>query len=238
MKTQKSLQLMLLLLAVVCTTSLSAQTKVKASDIMEAMKNGEDISYENVTVTGTLDFTYMDEKLDDLPRRSIWWRNGDNEVEEYIESRISFKNVIFEEDVLAYFHDKRTEYTFTADFEEEVVFENCIFKRDAMFKYSTFEDEANFSGSEFNDENTFKYAEFEASADFSNTYFDDDAIFKYTEFKRGVSFAAAKFDRSVDMKYTKVRGDFDIKDMDVRWDMDTKYTEINGRSFNRYLMDN
>lgn len=238
MKTRKTLQLMLLLCAMVFTTSLTAQTKVKASDIMEAMKKGEDVSYENVTVSGILDFTYMDEKLDDLPRRSRWWRNGDNEVEEYIESKVTFKNVVFEDDVLAYYHDKRSKYTFTADFEKQVIFENCDFKRNAMFKYSTFEDGASFAGSSFNDENTFKYAEFEGIADFSDTYFDDDAIFKYTEFKEGASFKAAKFDRSLDMKYTKVRGDFDLKGMDVRWDIETKYAEVNGRSFNRYLLDN
>lgn len=238
MNTQKTTQLILLLCAMVFTTSLSAQNKVDATTIMEAIKSGETVKFENVTVTGVLDFTFMDDKIDDLPRRSRWRRNGDNEVEEYIESKITFKNVVFEDDVLAYYHDKRSEYTFTADFEKAVTFENCDFRRNAMFKYSTFEEGAIFAGSSFNDENTFKYAEFEGTADFSNTYFDDDAIFKYTEFKDGASFKAAKFDRSLDMKYTKVRGDFDVKGMDVRWDINTKYTEVNGRSFNRYLLDN
>ena len=238
MKTQKSLQLMLLLCAMVFTTSLKAQNTVKATDIMEAIKNGEEVSYQNIVVTGVLDFTFMDEKMDELPSRSRWWRNGDNEVEEYIESKISFKNVVFEEDVLAYYHDKRSGYTFTADFEKSVTFENCDFKRNAMFKYSTFEEGANFAGTKFNDENTFKYAQFEEMADFSNAYFDDDAIFKYSKFRDGVSFNGAQFDRSVDMKYTQVRGDFDVKDMDVRWDIITKYAEINGRSFSRYLLDN
>lgn len=238
MKTQKSLQLMLLLCAMVFTTSLKAQNTVKATDIMEAIKNGEEVSYQNVVVIGVLDFTFMDEKMDELPSRSRWWRNGDNEVEEYIESKISFKNVVFEEDVLAYYHDKRSGYTFTADFEKSVTFENCDFKRNAMFKYSTFEEGANFAGTKFNDENTFKYAQFEEMADFSNAYFDDDAIFKYSKFRDGVSFNGAQFDRSVDMKYTQVRGDFDVKDMDVRWDIITKYAEINGRSFSRYLLDN
>lgn len=238
MKTQKSLQLMLLLCAMVFTTSLKAQNTVKATDIMEAIKNGEEVSYQNIVVTGVLDFTFMDEKMDELPSRSRWWRNGDNEVEEYIESKINFKNVVFEEDVLAYYHDKRSGYTFTADFEKSVTFENCDFKRNAMFKYSTFEEGASFAGTKFNDENTFKYAQFEEMADFSNAYFDDDAIFKYSKFRDGVSFNGAQFDRSVDMKYTQVRGDFDVKDMDVRWDIITKYAEINGRSFSRYLLDN
>ena len=216
-----------------------AQSTVDAADIMEAMKKGEDIAYSNVTITGVLDFTYMDEKKEDLPVRRRWWRNGgSNTVNEVIESKISFKNVTFEDDVLAYYHDDRSEYTFTADFENDVIFENCTFKRDAMFKYSEFERMASFEGSTFDDETTFKYAEFEEKVSFASTTFDEDAIFKYTKFRDGVSFEKARFERSLDMKYTKVRGDFDTKGLYVRWDIDTKYTDINGRGFSKYMLDN
>jgi len=221
------------------TESALAQSSnsVKASYIMDAMKSGKDISYENVTVTGTLDFTYMDEKSPDLPRQRRWWRNGgDNTVNEVIESKISFVNVTFEEDVIAYYHEERLGYTFTADFEKDVLFKNCNFKRDAMFKYSEFERDASFEGTSFLDETSFKYAEFEEKVDFSKAIFDKDAIFKYTKFRDGVSFTSARFERSLDMKYTKVRGDFDTKDMFVKWDLDTKYTDINGRSFSKAML--
>ncbi len=221
------------------TASAVAQQKVEASDIMEALKKGNDITYKDVTVTGVLDFTFMDEKKEDLPTRRRWWRNGgDNSVKETIMSKISFVNVTFEDDVLAYYHDDRSEYTFTADFEKDVEFQNCKFNRNAMFKYSVFEHLAIFANSSFNEESTFKYAEFEDKADFSQTFFDEDAIFKYTKFRDGANFNSAKFDRSLDMKYTKVRGDLDLKDLDVRWDIITKYAEVNGRSFSRYLIDN
>lgn len=237
MISQKLLRTTLLSFFLIASISITAkaQQTVSASEIMEAVKKGEDVNYSNVTVTGVLDFTFMEEKEGDLPRRRSWWRGGgDNTVNEDIESRISFTNVTFQDHVIAYYHDKRTEYTFTADFEKEVTFKNCDFQRDAMFKYSTFERGASFSGAQFNGESTFKYAEFEEEGDFSNAFFDDDAIFKYTKFRSGASFNAAKFDRSLDMKYTKVRGDFDMKDMVVRWDMDTKYAEVNGRNLDRY----
>lgn len=227
-----------LLLGLFATASL-AQTKVAASDIMEAIKDGKDITYENVTVTGVLDFTYMDEKMDDLPVRRRWWSGGgSNTVNEVIESKVSFVNVTFDDDVLAYYHDDRSEYTFTADFENDVVFQNCTFKRDAMFKYSSFERDANFEGSVFDNESTFKYAEFEEKVSFANTTFEEDAIFKYTKFRDGVTFEKARFERSLDMKYTKVRGDFDVTGLYVRWDIDTKYTNINGRGFSKYMIDN
>lgn len=241
MKTQKLTTRALISCAFFMLISITAlaQQKVKASDIMEALKKGDEVTYKDVTVTGILDFTFMDEKKRDLPTRRRWWRDGaDNEVNETIVSKISFINVTFEDDVLAYYHDDRSEYTFTADFEKDVTFENCKFERNAMFKYSVFERSASFAESSFEEETTFKYAEFEDLANFSKTFFDEDAIFKYTKFRDGANFNAAKFDRSLDMKYTKVRGDLDIKGMDVRWDIITKYAEVNGRSFTRYLMDN
>lgn len=215
-----------------------AQNTVKASDIMQDIKDGKSISYENVTIEGTLDFTYMDEKTPDLPERSKWWNNGgSNTVEESIGVAISFVNCTFENDVLAYIHVERSGYTFTADFDKDVVFKNCEFSRDAMFKYSDFDRVANFEGTKFQRESTFKYAEFDEKANFSNTNFDDDATFKYTEFDEGVSFRNAVFEESLNIKYMNARGDFDIDGMKVRDDIDAKYTKVNGRSFNAYLLD-
>ena len=236
-----SLRRVALASALLCFFSLTAlaQNTVSAADIMKDIKSGKDITYENVTVTGVLDFTYMDEKMDDLPVRRRWWRSGGSDkIKEVIESKISFINVVFEDDVLAYYHDERSEYTFKADFEKDVVFKDCTFQRDAMFKYSQFERDANFEASVFNRDTNFKYAEFEEKAYFGETTFEEDAIFKYTKFRDGVSFEKARFERSLDMKYTKVRGDFDVKGLYVRWDIDTKYTDINGRGFSKYMLDN
>ncbi|MFT6053316.1 MAG: hypothetical protein ACJAS3_000018 [Roseivirga sp.] len=219
--------------------SAQGQTTVKASDIMMALKQGEAVKYKDVTVTGILDFTFMDEKMTDLPRRRSWWKSGgDNTVNEVIESKLSFENVVFKDHVIAYYHDDRTEYTFTADFENNVNFKNCIFQRNSMFKYSEFEKAASFEGSSFEEESTFKYAEFSELADFANTKFDEDGIFKYTKFRRGVSFISARFEQSLDLKYTEVRGDFEIKDLYVRQDIDSKYTDINGKGFAKFTPRN
>lgn len=215
-----------------------AQTTVSASKIMEDVREGKNISYENATIVGELDFTYMSEKMPDLPKKSKWWNNGgDNTVEESIDVNISFTNCKFEDDVLAYIHDDRSGYTFTADFDKDVVFKGCEFKENAMFKYSDFDGKADFSGTKFQRKSTFKYAEFDETADFSDSYFDDDATFKYAQFDEGASFKNAVFDESWNIKYMKARGEFDIAGLDVRDDIDAKYTKINGRSFTNYLID-
>lgn len=230
-------RILMLLLFGIFSVRAFAQKSVTAEDIMVDIREGKSISYENATITGDLDFTYMADKLSDLPERKKWWNNGSsNEVDESIDVKISFVNCTFEGDVLAYIHDDRSGYTFTADFDRDVSFKGCEFKRKAMFKYSDFDGDANFSGSKFQNETTFKYSEFDEIADFSDTYFDEDATFKYTEFEEGASFRNAVFQEDWNIKYMKARGDFDIKGLEVKDDIDAKYTKINGRSFSSYLL--
>jgi len=235
---KKRTVLSLIVFAFLCSANVFAQQTVNASDIMRDIKMGKIVSYDNATITGTLDMTYMNEKLPELPKKRKWWKNGgSNSVEEQIEGSVSFTNCTFEDNVYAYFHDEDSEYTFVANFENDVRFQNCTFKGEALFKYSDFERNANFEGSKFSDRTTFKYAKFDKSVSFANTVFDEDAIFKYTEFRSGVSFNKATFKDDLDIKYTMVKGEFDISNMSVSNDIDSKYTKINGKGFNTYLLD-
>ncbi|MFT5216079.1 MAG: hypothetical protein ACI83H_001197 [Glaciecola sp.] len=242
MKTNQSIKnrtvLSLILFAFLCSTNIYAQQAVKASDIMRDLKIGKTVSYNNVIITGTLDMTYMNEKLPDLPKKKSWWKNGgSNSIEEQIEGSISFTNCTFEDNVYAYFHDEDSEYTFVANFENDVRFANCTYKGEALFKYSDFERNADFQGSKFGDRTTFKYAKFDENVSFANTVFEEDAIFKYTEFRSGVSFNQADFSHNLDIKYTTVKGEFDISNMTVSNYIDSKYTKINGKDFNKHLLD-
>ena len=230
--------LLLTMVAFLTTSFTNAQSTVRASDILNDIKNGKAVSYSNVTITGDLDMTYMDDKLPDLPKKRKWWKNGgSNSVEEQIEGSVSFTNCVFEDNVYAYFHDEDTGYTFIAHFEDNVTFTDCTFEEEALFKYSAFERGANFKGSKFNKRSTFKYAKFHESVSFADTEFEEDAVFKYSEFKEGVSFNTAAFNEDLDIKYAKVKGNFDISNMTVADDIDSKYTKINGKGFNKYLLE-
>ena len=245
------------------SATFSAQKTIEASAIMKDIKSGKAISYQNVTITGTLDFTYMHDALEKLPakKRSSWWGNSNsNEIKKQIEVKISFINCVFEDDVLAYIPDEDSGYTFTANFEDIAIFKNCAFERKAMFKYSRFENDADFSGATFDDDttfkwakfdrnisfehtkfaeiSTFKYAKFNRYVSFANSVFEDSAVFKYTQFNDGVSFNRTNFAEDLNIKYMKVSGEFDITKMNVGYDIDSKYTEINGKSFNKYLISN
>ena len=250
------------LIAVLLVSTITlAQTTINASDILNDIKAGKDVVYNNVTIKGDLDFTFMDEALPKLPERKKWWNNGgSNIVDKAITGKISFTNCTFKDNVLAYIPHEKSGYTFTANFEDAVIFTNCTFEEKAMFKYSTFERNSDFSGSKFLGDSTFKYAKFERDIAFENTKFDEPATFKYTKFDNfvsfknsvfretatfkytkfndGVSFNNVNFKEDLNLKYANVRGDFDITGMEVAYEIDSKYTKINGKSFNKHLLNN
>ena len=247
------------------STVALAQKKIEASSILKDIKAGKSITIKNATIVGVLDFTFMDEAIEKLPKRKKkswfnWNNNGSsNTVKKMIETKVSFVNCTFKDDVLAYIPDEDSGYTFTASFEDIAIFKDCKFERKAMFKYSRFERNSNFSGSSFDDDSTFKYAKFDRDISFANTVFDelatfkyakfsnkvsfsnaifkDSAIFKYTNFSEGVSFKNANFEEDLNIKYMKVSGDFDVSNMKVAYEIDSKYTKINGKSFSKYLID-
>ncbi|MGB0879208.1 MAG: pentapeptide repeat-containing protein [Polaribacter sp.] len=242
-----------------------SQKTVNASDILKDIKNGKSINIKNATIVGVFDLTYMDEALKKLPKRTkkSWWgnsKNNDNVIKKLIETKVSFQNCIFKDDVLAYIPHEDSGYTFTASFEEEAIFKACTFQGKAMFKYSRFEKDSDFSKSIFEDDNTFKYAKFDKNSNFSNTVFKEAATFKYAKFERNVSFANAlfkdaatfkytkffngvsfnntNFEENLNIKYANINGSFDIKNMKVAYDIDSKHTKINGKSFSKYLISN
>ena len=233
----RAIQLMSLLFIICLSTGAVAQQTIQASDILNDIQEGKNISYENVTISGALDLTFMDEKVSELPKKSKWWKNGNNTVEEEIESRISFVNCTFSDDVLAYIHVESSGYTFIASFENDLKFENCTFSDKAMFKYSEFEGDTSFAGTKFQDDSTFKYAKFDNMANFENAVFSEDAIFKYSKFSEGVSFNNTRFEDNLNIKYTKVKGKFDTNNMFVGGDVDAKYTSINNESFTKQLLN-
>lgn len=231
----------LLTVAFLCVTSfVFAQKTVYAKDIIKDIKAGKSVTISNATIEGDLDFTYMDDKLQDLPKRKKrWWNNGgSNTIKNVINTKVSFTNVVFKDHVLAYIPDSdNSGYTFIASFKDDAIFKNCTFERKAMFKYSRFEGKSSFEGSKFDDDTTFKYAKFDDFVSFADTSFDESATFKYAKFRDGVSFRMAKFEEDLNIKYTEVRGDFIIQGMKVAYDIDSKYTKINGASFNKYLIE-
>ena len=248
-----------LLIIMACCLSSQVLAQVSATEVINKIQSGEDVTYENVTIEGVVDLTPYQEEKDDLPKKS-WFGDWDDAIDNTMRGQITFINCQFEDDFLAYYHDDRSEVTFVTHFDKAVTFRNCTFRRDAAFKYSEFREAVDFSGSTFKDDANYKYAEFHEESTFSKAVFEEDADFKYTEFERmadfsgsrfqeqanfkysemedGVSFKNVVFDGLWNIKYAEMDKDVDLAGIEINDDLDSKYTKINGRSFNHYLLSN
>lgn len=218
------------------TTAVFAQQTIKAQDIIKDISDGRAVTHKNATIEGYLDFTNLKNRR--KTQSSFEFFGGNDQYESAVEEPITFINCTFNDDVIAYYHVEKDNDTFIAHFEEDVIFQNCAFKRKSEFKYSEFEEEADFSGSVFNREANFKYAEFSDTPNFSKVNFRDDANFKYAEFPQGATFESAIFIQLANFKYTKFRTPLNIKNVTFKGEEDFKYTRVDGESFTAYLLKN
>ena len=242
---------------ITAVTSVVAQTRIKASDIISQINEGRAVEYNSVEIEGDLDLTNLKNRR--LERSVTNLFSDDNDTyESIVEVPVSFTSCTFLDDVLAYYHDDRKKDTYVAHFEEDVVFKNCIFEEGSEFKYSefnggatfagcTFHDAANFKYAEFSGDPSFKnstfkshadfkYAEFSGGPSFSNVQFEAGADFKYTEFPRQTSFEKASFRGLANFKYTKFKSPLNMSGVAFKGSEDFKYTEIDGRNFTSYLL--
>lgn len=226
----------LLSLLFVASFALLAQNKIKASDIINQINDGKNVNYNNVEIEGDLDLTNLSNRT--RPRSSGSWYDNNDVFESTVEVSITFTNCTFLNDVLAYYHIDKSEETYIANFERDVIFKNCSFKQLSEFKYSEFGGNADFSGSNFKRDANFKYAEFSSGPSFSEVKFDGDADFKYTEFPKETSFRKATFNGLANFKYSKFRSPLNLENVAFRGNEDFKYTKIDGRSFTSYLLEN
>ncbi|MFC2134328.1 pentapeptide repeat-containing protein [Bacteroidota bacterium] len=184
---------------------------VNAGDIIKQIDEGQSVKYENVTITGDLDFTRINDSDNDRSKRKkrswvdrivSFGHNGSNEVLYYVEVPVEFINCTFEGGVIAYYHDDYEELTHNVVFFEDVVFKGCEFSDASEFKYVRFEKNADFSNNVFREEALFKYAEFSEPISFAGSKFYDDANFKYTSFDEYVDMSTTYFKREANFKYT------------------------------------
>ncbi|MEQ8302306.1 MAG: pentapeptide repeat-containing protein [Cyclobacteriaceae bacterium] len=222
------------ILMLVAFTTAIAQQKVDASLIIKKINEGQAVSYENTIIEGDLDFNHLDNS--EREHSPFDWFNANNTIESTVQKSIRFVGCTFTGDVIAYENEEWDNDTFIAHFRGDVIFQDCLFKGKAAFKYSEFARLADFSGSTFNRDVNFKYAEFSEAPTFAKVQFKDDVDFKYTEFPRGTSFERASFQGFANFKYAKFRTPLNISQIAFDGHEDFKYTEVDGRSFTSYLI--
>ncbi|MDP5139895.1 MAG: pentapeptide repeat-containing protein, partial [Spirosomaceae bacterium] len=187
-----------------------AQKNISAEEIFRMIDSGEEVTMSDAVITGTLDLTELSNK------EKVNGKSDYAEYKSYVKAPLTFKNCVFKDDVIAYknlqdgkdYKSKNVTVTWngksethTANFEEAVVFENCVFEGASEFKYSKFNEAVNFEGTMFSEEANFKYAKFKELVGFGNCSFDSEANFKYAEFSQDADFFKNRFNDYANFKY-------------------------------------
>jgi hypothetical protein len=215
-------------------TTSTAQTKIRASEIIKQINEGRAVDYSNVEIEGDLDLTDLENRQELSSTR--WFGFNDGMYESTVTVPVKFTDCTFLGDVIAYYHIERRDETYIAHFERGAAFKNCIFKRASEFKYSEFNGTTTFAGCTFNEVANFKYAKFSSGPAFNNSKFESDADFKYAKFPRETSFEKATFQGLANFKYSKFTTPLNMDKVAFEGSEDFKYTKIDGRSFTSYLL--
>ncbi|HWA33662.1 MAG TPA: pentapeptide repeat-containing protein [Cyclobacteriaceae bacterium] len=221
-----------LALIVCIATSVRAQQKVKASDIIAMINDGKPVSFKDVVIEGELDLTNLKNRE---THHSQW--SDDDVIKSTVNTSLQFVNCTFVNDVLAYYHWQYEDETYAADFNGDVTFKHCKFEAKSEFKYSEFARQADFSECVFSEPANFKYANFFTGANFSKAVFKDEADFKYAKFPEGSSLEGAQFDGRANFKYTKFKTPLYVKNISFNGSRDFKYSRVGGKPFSDFLWD-
>ena len=214
--------------------SAQAQDEISAQKIIDAINQKQAVQYDGLTVVGDLDLTELSNKKSNT-------RNGMNdEYKSIVETPVVFRNCTFRGDVIAYKNTRESQgkkilginidglsgATYSADFQENVVFEDCKFDQSSEFKYSKFDKVVNFGGSVFSKYANFKYAKFNSESSFSNAIFNASADFKYAKFRDKSSFENIKYNKNADYKYAEFKRPVSFNNSKFRSYADFKYADF------------
>ncbi|HUW18162.1 MAG TPA: potassium channel family protein [Sedimentisphaerales bacterium] len=176
---------------------------VSASELLQALADGDDIQLSQCAVTGVLDINRLFDPAEKFHAAGLSLeRNQTCETLTLLQS-IVFDKCVFEENVV--FSGPWSEPdSISVRFKSDVIFNSSVFKAQTRFRNAVFHGNAGFDGCTFGGIVTFKNSTFHKDAKFrtavfngycllGSTVFKDSARFANTHFAKGANFSEAKF---------------------------------------------
>ena len=231
-------QRMILLSIIAFSSFIIADARIESQTIIESIKDGEAVQFQNITITGDLDFTVLCDKDSTIPEKEetvmekvlgIFVDINIEENQEFqcdIEVTIEFIGCTFQDRVVGWVNDEENAISYNAVFQDIIEFSNCIFKDEFLFKYSEFNGKTNFSENKFKKVALFKYAEFSQLVSFAESIFSKEANFKYTSFPQNTNFAGSHFKNAANFKYTDFEDFVDFSEVSFNSEANFKYTKF------------
>ncbi|MBW8002520.1 MAG: potassium channel family protein [Planctomycetes bacterium] len=169
---------------------------VSASQLLQAIADGDDIVLTNCTVTGLLDINRLFDPSEKFQTEKLRVNQEGDIKTLVIAQSIVFDKCLFEENVIfaAPWSDPDS---VSVVFESDTVFNSSIFQSQGRFRNATFKGIGSFDGCSFSSVITFRNACFEKEAKFRTVHFSGYCLFSSAEFKTSARFTNSHFVKGV-----------------------------------------
>ena len=176
---------------------------ISASQLLQALVDGDDIQLSQCTITGALDINRLFDPAEKFQTDKLSLKQSRDHRTLSFSQSIVFDKCVFEENTI--FAGPWSEPdNVTVEFETDVIFNSSVFKAQARFRNTVFYGTAGFDGCTFGGVVTFKNAAFHKDAKFrtvvfngycllGNTVFSASARFSNSHFAKGANFSEVKF---------------------------------------------
>ncbi|MHC4624295.1 MAG: potassium channel family protein [Planctomycetota bacterium] len=165
---------------------------VTASELLQALANGEDIQLSQCTVTGVLDINRLFAAAEKFQTDNLSLRQGKDLKTLTFPQSIVFDKCLFEENVV--FTGPWSEPdSLRVEFLKDVIFNSSTFRGQARFRNAVFCGTAGFDGCTGGGVVTFKNAVFHSDAKFRTAVFSGYCLLGNAEFKCSARFANTHF---------------------------------------------
>ena len=228
----------LIFIGVVC-----AEDIIASHSIIDKIKNGITITYENIIVVGDLDFTQLYDKkailqeeekslVEKITSFFIYFNISENKtIQCNVEVPVEFIGCTFQGQVIGWINDEINGISYNAVFHDKAKFSKCIFKEEVLFKYSEFNGKVDFSENNYKKAVLFKYTNFSSSVNFEGSVFTHEANFKYTTFPKETTFMRSQFKSNANFKYTDFSNPLNFEGTQFKGSTNFKYTTLDGEEF-------
>jgi len=182
---------------------------VTASELLQALADGEDIHLSLCTITGTLDVNRLfdpNEKFETGRLNTV--ENPDCRTITFGQSLV-FDKCVFEDNTVFAAPWSQPD-CLCVEFEQDVIFNSSQFQGQARFRNATFRGTAGFDGCVFGGVATFKNARVHGDAKFRTAVFNSYALLGGIEFKSSARFTNTHFVKGVNFTGARFRGQVDF----------------------------
>ncbi|MHC4074914.1 MAG: potassium channel family protein [Planctomycetota bacterium] len=179
------------------------QQNVTASELLQAIADGQQIQLSRCTVTGQLDVNRLFDPTEKFQTDELDSTGGEAARFIMLSQKLVFDKCVFEDNLVFTGPWSRPD-SVTVEFVEEVVFNSSHFRAQARFRGAIFHKVASFDGCNFAGVTSFKNVTFRADAKFRTAHFggyflcgqalfESSARFTNCHFARGGSFMSVRF---------------------------------------------